>query len=55
MSDKIKENEAGGASVANAFEKALISESGDELTSVDLEALQELTKTDLEAYFKELP
>lgn len=53
MSDKIKES--GGAAMANAFEKALMSEGGEELTVADLDALQGLTKSDLIDYFNDLP
>ena len=53
LSDKIKEGR--GEVMATSFEKALMDESGDFLTAADVTNLEKMTKTDYEAYFKQLP
>ena len=55
MSNVIQNKKGKDGNVAQAFEKALLDESGETLTLEDYNTLQKLTETDMKEYFEELP
>ena len=55
MSNIIQGKEEKGSNVAQAFEKAVLDESGETLTLENYKSLQKLSQNDIEEYFKELP